>query len=557
MIAQLFVPQNSNARPLDTAHQTDQLTSEDDALPEDAKTEKEKEAALKAILKAQKAEKEAAKPSQTHQEDRSEDDIEYEEVPARSTLSETEDVEDETQDDVIQEDTKGPVNTSRTTSAQDLELIQKMLNTHGQPDADVWQHGQRQHAQKHQHVQQRTQDTDTSAARDADRIQNMMDEGTTSKSKTSVTTSRRDQALIEKQEKATATSVKRKPQQSVKKQNDAVPFRERSTFQEMPTDDTAQASTYVVANQPETRDFIKSIAEDAHWIGQKENIYASVMIAQAILESDSGRSGLAKSPNNNLFGVKGQHKGQSAEFNTLEADASGDMYQISAQFRKYDSKGAALKDYATLMTKGLEGAPDFYKPTWKSEAEDFETATAFLVGKYATDPDYDKKLNSIIKQYRLYELDEPRMPELDDMFSQAAEDTDTDDVVEGYKPFKEVDALGAAYYPYGQCTWYVYNRMQQYGDHIALTMGNGGEWGYNAMARGYETSSTPKRHTAVSFKPGQAGADATYGHVAFVEDVRDDGSIVVSESNVKGLGVISHRIISSEDAAMLTYIKGQ
>lgn len=42
-----------------------------------------------------------------------------------------------------------------------------------------------------------------------------------------------------------------------------------------------------------------------HRIGQKENIYASVMMAQAILESDSGKSTLAQSPNFNLFGVKG------------------------------------------------------------------------------------------------------------------------------------------------------------------------------------------------------------------------------------------------------------
>ena len=33
------------------------------------------------------------------------------------------------------------------------------------------------------------------------------------------------------------------------------------------------------------------------------------MIAQAILESDSGKSSLAQSPNHNLFGIKGDYKG--------------------------------------------------------------------------------------------------------------------------------------------------------------------------------------------------------------------------------------------------------
>ena len=35
------------------------------------------------------------------------------------------------------------------------------------------------------------------------------------------------------------------------------------------------------------------------------------------------------------------------------------------------------------------------------------------------------------------------------------------------------------------------------------------------------------------------GADSYYGHVAIVEGVNADGSIKISESNVKGLGVIS------------------
>ncbi len=50
---------------------------------------------------------------------------------------------------------------------------------------------------------------------------------------------------------------------------------------------------------------------------------------------------------------------------------------------------------------------------------------------------------------------------------------------------------------------------------------------------------------AVVFEAGQFGADQHYGHVAFVEKVNSDGSIVISESNVKGLGIISHRTINA------------
>lgn len=42
-----------------------------------------------------------------------------------------------------------------------------------------------------------------------------------------------------------------------------------------------------------------------------------------------------------------------------------------------------------------------------------------------------------------------------------------------------------------------------------------------------------------------------------LKKVNDDGSIVISESNVKGLGVISFRTIDAGDAQDLDYIKGK
>ncbi len=50
------------------------------------------------------------------------------------------------------------------------------------------------------------------------------------------------------------------------------------------------------------------------------------------------------------------------------------------------------------------------------------------------------------------------------------------------------------------------------------------------------------------------GADSYYGHVAIVEGVNADGSIKISESNVKGLGVISDRTFTAQEASQLTYI---
>ena len=99
---------------------------------------------------------------------------------------------------------------------------------------------------------------------------------------------------------------KSKPVQSF--ENDVKQSNTRSTslFQQLPQIDNGEVSSdsFNVVDSKDTRDFIKSIAKDAHKIGKEQDIYASVMMAQAILESDSGKSALAQSPNYNLFGVK-------------------------------------------------------------------------------------------------------------------------------------------------------------------------------------------------------------------------------------------------------------
>ena len=157
-----------------------------------------------------------------------------------------------------------------------------------------------------------------------------------------------------------------------------------------------------------TDQFLKKIATSAQEIGQKEGIYASVMMAQAILESGSGNSLLASEPNYNLFGIKGTYEGKSVLFNTLEQDSNGANYQIHATFRKYPSYKESLEDYAKLIKGGLSNNKDFYKPTWKSEAKSYKEATKYLEGRYATDKQYAKKLNAIIESYDLTKYDEPK-----------------------------------------------------------------------------------------------------------------------------------------------------
>ena len=115
-------------------------------------------------------------------------------------------------------------------------------------------------------------------------------------------------------------------------------------------------------------------------------------------------------------------------------------------------------------------------------------------------------------------------------------------------------ALNGGYF--GQCTYYVFNRMAQVGTPIGHSMmGNAAEWPAYARSYGYSVSNSPSAGSAIVFQQGLAGADPTYGHVAFVEAVNADGSLYISEMNVQGLNVISYRTISASVAARATYIR--
>lgn len=151
--------------------------------------------------------------------------------------------------------------------------------------------------------------------------------------------------------------------------------------------------------------FIDSIAPAAKDIAAKNDLYASVMIGQAILESGYGTSTLSKAPNYNLFGIKGAYNGQSVTVNTQEDDGNGNMSTISAKFRKYPSVAASLQDYANILHNGTSWAPLYYQGTWKSVAPTYADATAALTGTYATDTKYNIKVNSIIERYGLTAYD--------------------------------------------------------------------------------------------------------------------------------------------------------
>ncbi|MBG9981942.1 LysM peptidoglycan-binding domain-containing protein [Aerococcaceae bacterium DSM 111020] len=172
-----------------------------------------------------------------------------------------------------------------------------------------------------------------------------------------------------------------------------------------------EQSEAVVTNALNTytpEEFIDRIGESARKIAEENDLYASVMIAQAALESGWGNSNLAQSPSNNLFGIKGEYQGNSTNIKTLEDNGLGEYSEIDADFRSYDSPDASLNDYARFLT-GQDTAwrEEFYKGVRRSVASSYQDATVHLTGTYATATNYNDRLNRIIDKYDLTQFDSP------------------------------------------------------------------------------------------------------------------------------------------------------
>ena len=165
---------------------------------------------------------------------------------------------------------------------------------------------------------------------------------------------------------------------------------------------TVQAQTATQQN------FLSTIGGYARDIAKNNDLYASVMIAQAILESGWGQSGLASAPNYNLFGIKGDYNGNTVRMDTLEDDGSGNYYAAKEPFRKYSNYGESLNDYASLLTG--DNNPNswrykFYYGARVSATNSYQDATQHLTGRYATDTRYASKLNQLIQTYGLTQYD--------------------------------------------------------------------------------------------------------------------------------------------------------
>ncbi|WP_268912869.1 glucosaminidase domain-containing protein [Lentilactobacillus sp. SPB1-3] len=151
-------------------------------------------------------------------------------------------------------------------------------------------------------------------------------------------------------------------------------------------------------------DFIDQMKAPIIKVSRENHLYASVMMAQAMLESDCGQSTLAID-GNNYFGVKGSYDGQSVTMGTQEMTSKGKTISTSAAFKKYPSIMDSVEDNAHILRNGTTDDPMLYSGTWTTNSLSASDAAMALSSTYATDMEYGNKLNHLIDNYHLDKLD--------------------------------------------------------------------------------------------------------------------------------------------------------
>ena len=144
--------------------------------------------------------------------------------------------------------------------------------------------------------------------------------------------------------------------------------------------------------------FINKLLPIARDVKKNWSVPIAVLIAQGALESAWGQH----VKGNAYFGIKGKSgTGKSVNFTTHEV-VDGKSVVITDGFRAYADLAEAADDYGQFLKNNPRYAACFAYPDQPDQFVDQLAAAG-----YATDPDYAKKLKSIIRAHHLAAYDAP------------------------------------------------------------------------------------------------------------------------------------------------------
>lgn len=141
---------------------------------------------------------------------------------------------------------------------------------------------------------------------------------------------------------------------------------------------------------------------------QRAKIPASITLGQAILESKYGTSELALQANNH-FGIKAEAKWDSMDRHCIYSyewnQKKQRMYPMLSCFRRYKSIQESYVGHSNFLTQR-----PYYTNLFTLDINDFEAwAHGLQKAGYATDPNYAKKLISVIQRYQLQRYDKKEL----------------------------------------------------------------------------------------------------------------------------------------------------
>lgn len=148
-------------------------------------------------------------------------------------------------------------------------------------------------------------------------------------------------------------------------------------------------------------DFIETIKEGAISTQKEFGVFASVTIAQGIMESSYGNSFLAKT-DNNLFGVKfyGVHN---PNLNITQGTWATDD---GGYYCHYESWADSINDHGYFLRNNKR-----YEENGVFSAKDYkEQVNAIAKAGYASDPNYSSLIIGEIEYFKLFEYDNVETP---------------------------------------------------------------------------------------------------------------------------------------------------
>lgn len=146
--------------------------------------------------------------------------------------------------------------------------------------------------------------------------------------------------------------------------------------------------------------FINKMIPKTKEIQETYHILPSIIMSQAILESNWGRSQLSMNENN-YFGIKDSVNG--ANYSTKEF--TNEWQTMNEPFKVYDSFEDSMEDHAKLLAYGTSWDSNLYQDVIAANNYQ-EAAFALQEAGYATDPTYANKLIQIIERHHLYQYDD-------------------------------------------------------------------------------------------------------------------------------------------------------